>query len=71
MNEKLEDETGTDGTVHEAAWLGLLDEWSKQNACEISECKVTFGYKLGANYFILRGLEITMTVNWLTVITVV
>ena len=26
MNEKLEDETGTDGTVHEAAWLGLLDE---------------------------------------------
>ena len=41
---------GIDGTIHEAAGPGLLDECRKLNGCETGECKVTVVYKLPAKY---------------------
>ena len=49
-NKTLLDGEGTDRAIYEASGPGLLDECQKVNGYEISECKVTSGYKLPANY---------------------
>ena len=49
-NETLISGGGIYEAIHEAAGPELLHECQKLNGCETGDCKVTFGYKLPANY---------------------
>ena len=49
-NETLISGGGIYEAIHEAAGPELLHECQKLNGCETGDCKVTFGYKLRANY---------------------